>query len=82
MTLETEIKNYLRDLGVEVVGLAGPGRFDGPPSLDPAFVLDSAKSTITFALPNDVPVIYDFLSKKSGIPHGAKCCSGRCCVLS
>ena len=69
MTLESEIKNYLTTLGVKVVGLAGPGRFDGPPSLDPDYIMKGAKSIVSYALPLDVAAIYDYLSKKSAIPH-------------
>ena len=35
--LEARIKAFVRDQGVEVVGIAGPGRLDGPPSLDPTY---------------------------------------------
>lgn len=69
MTLEQEIKQFVNDLGVDVVGIAGPGRFDGPPSLDPTHVLESAKSVICYAVPFEAQPIYDHLSKKSGIPH-------------
>jgi ferredoxin len=69
MTLESEIKNYLKKLGVEVIGLAGPGRFDGPPSLDPDYMMKGAKSIVSYALPLDVDAIYDYLSKDSAIPH-------------
>jgi hypothetical protein len=37
MSLEQEIKDFMKSLGIDVVGLAGPGRFDGPPSLDPDY---------------------------------------------
>ena len=59
----------MNDLGVDVVGTAGPGRFDGPPSLDPTHILKSAKSIISFAIPMAVQPFYDHLSKKSAIPH-------------
>lgn len=69
MTLEREIKDFVRTLGVDVVGLAGPGRFDGPPSLDPEYTMKGAKSIVSFAIPLDVPAIYDYLSKKTAIPY-------------
>lgn len=69
MTLEQEIKDFMNSIGVKVVGVAGPGRFDGPPSLDPEYIMKGAKSIVCFALPLDVQDIYDFLSKKSAIPH-------------
>jgi hypothetical protein len=34
-SLESKIKDFVAEQGVEVVGLAGPERLDGPPSLDP-----------------------------------------------
>jgi len=69
VTLGSEIKDYLKTLDVKVVGLAGPGRFDGPPSLDPDYILKGAKSIVSYALPLDVDAIYSYLSKKSAIPH-------------
>lgn len=70
MALEQEIKEFLKELheGV-VVGVAGPGRFDGPPSLDPEYVVKNGKSIISFAIPLDTQAIYDYLSKKTSIPH-------------
>ncbi len=38
MKLEQEIKDFMKSLGVDLVGVAGPGRFDGPPSLDPTYI--------------------------------------------
>jgi len=35
---EQKIKEYVRSQGVEVVGLAGPDRLEGPPSLDPTYI--------------------------------------------
>ena len=55
MSLEQEIKEFVNSLGIDVVGVAGPGRFDGPPSLDPNYILKGGKSVITFAIPFDVP---------------------------
>lgn len=61
MTLEREIKDFVRSLGIDVVGLAGPGRFDGPPSLDPEYTMKGAKSIVSIALPLDVPAIHNYL---------------------
>lgn len=36
-SVEEKIKGFLREQGVEVIGIAGPERLDGPPSLDPAY---------------------------------------------
>lgn len=67
--LEEKIKDFIRSQGIQVVGLAGPERLDGPPSLDPAYTLEGARSIVSLAMPMDVPAIYDFLSKKSPVPH-------------
>lgn len=69
MSLKQEIRQFMEGLGVEVVGFAGPGRFDGPPSLDPTYLLKGAQSIVSYAIPFDVDAIYDYLSKKSAIPH-------------
>jgi len=69
MTLEIQIKDFLNTLDVDVVGVAGQGRFDGPPSLDPAYIMRGARSIISYAIPLDVGAIYDYISKKSAIPH-------------
>lgn len=67
--LEENIKSFVRDQGVSIVGVAGPERMDGPPSLNPRYTLKRAKSVVTFAIPMDVAAIYDFLGKKSPAPH-------------
>jgi hypothetical protein len=67
--LELAIKEFVKNRGIDVVGIAGPGRLDGPPSLDPAYTLPSARSVVTMALPMDTDAIYAFLSKKSPSPH-------------
>jgi len=69
ISLEQEIKDFMHDQGIDVVGVAGPGRFDGPPSLDPEYIMKGAKSVVTFALPLDAQATYDYLEKKSAIPH-------------
>jgi hypothetical protein len=68
-TLEEKIKAFVRDQGVEVVGLAGPDRLDGPPSLDPTYTMRGARSIVSMVMPMDVNAIYDFLGKKSPVPH-------------
>ena len=45
--VEAKIKDFVRDQGVDVVGLAGPDRLDGPPSLDPTYTLRGAKSIVS-----------------------------------
>ena len=67
--LELEIKDFVRSQGVEVVGIAGPGRLDGPPSLDPTYTMAGARSIVSMAIPMDTDAIYAFLSKQSPSPH-------------
>ncbi|MCX5997896.1 MAG: hypothetical protein NTV42_09900 [Chloroflexi bacterium] len=66
---EEKIKDFARKAGIGLVGIAGEGRFDGPPSLDPTYTLKGARAIVSMALPMNVPAIYDFLSKKSRGPH-------------
>ncbi|MCP4577180.1 MAG: hypothetical protein GY846_12935, partial [Deltaproteobacteria bacterium] len=63
-SLENKIKDFVRSLGVDVVGVAGPDQLNGPPSTDANFILKGGKSCVTFAIPMDVDAIYDFFSKK------------------
>ncbi|MBU1671932.1 MAG: hypothetical protein KKF41_14225 [Actinobacteria bacterium] len=66
---EEEIKEYARSRGVDIVGVAGPDRLSGPPSLDPAYTMKGARSIVSMALPMDVEAIYAFLSKETPTPH-------------
>ncbi len=67
--IEDKIRNFLSDQKINVMGLAGPERLNGPPSLDPAYTMKGAKSIISFAMPMNVNAIYDFLSKKTPVTH-------------
>jgi ferredoxin len=67
--LEQKIKDFAYSQGVDVVGIAGPERLDGPPSLDSTYTMKGARSIISLILPMDVQAIYDFLGKKSPVPH-------------
>ncbi len=69
MRLEDSIKDFARAQGVEVVGIAGPERLDGPPSVDLSYTMPGARSVISMALPMHVGALYDFLAKKSPAPH-------------
>ena len=69
-SLEQKIKAFVKEQGVEVVGVAGPDRLEGPPSLDPTYTMQRARSIVSMALPMNVDAIYDFLGKKSPTPHG------------
>ena len=67
--LEAKIRSFLKDQGLTVMGMAGPGRLDGPPSLDPSYSMRGARSIVSFAMPMNVDAIYDFLSKKTPVTH-------------
>jgi ferredoxin len=67
--LEDNIKDFVRDQGVEVVGMAGPERLDGPPSLDLEYTMAGARSVVSMALPMNSDALYDFLAKRSPAPH-------------
>ena len=67
--IEEKIKDFVRSQGVEIVGVAGPERLDGPPSLDPTYTMKGAKSIVSMAVPMDVDAIYQFLGKKSNVLH-------------
>ncbi len=68
-SLKQSIKDYAGDLGIETIGIAGPDRLDGPPSLDPTYTMKGARSVVSFALPMNVEAIYDWFSKKTPAPH-------------
>jgi len=67
--LESDIKDFVRARGVELVGIAGPERFDGPPSTDLEYSMKDAKSFIALAAPYHSGALYDFLAKRSPAPH-------------
>lgn len=69
MTLEQEIKDFALENGAKMVGIAGPERLSGPPSMDPGYTLRGARSSVTLMMPMNVPAIYDFLGKVSPAPH-------------
>jgi len=70
-SIEEKIKEFARKAGASMVGLAGPERFSGPPSIDPKYTMKGAKSIVSIVLPMNVPAIYDFLGKKTHGPHNA-----------
>jgi epoxyqueuosine reductase QueG len=69
LNLEENVKKFAKKAGASLVGIAGQGRFDGPPSIDPTYIMKGAKSVISIVIPLSVPAIYDFLGKKSAAPH-------------
>jgi hypothetical protein len=68
-TLEENVKEVAKKAGADLVGVAGPGRFSGPPSIDPTYMLKGAKSVVSLVVGFNVPAIYDFLGKVSPYPH-------------
>ncbi len=75
--LEQQIKDFAKEQGVGLVGIAGPGRLDGPPSLDPAYVMKGARSIVSLVIPMDVDAIYEFLGKTKYQPHAMdQLCTG------
>jgi len=63
--LEEQIKNIAREQGAALVGIASHKRFaDAPPSGDSSYLLPSARSIISFAIPFDRMKLRDFFSKK------------------
>lgn len=66
---EDKIKDFARSACAGLVGLAGAERFNGPPSLDPAYTMRGANSIVSIVMPMNVPAIYDFLGKKTHGPH-------------
>ena len=58
--IEEKIRSFLKKQGVQVMGIAGPERLDGPPSLDPTYTMRGAKSIVSIAMPMNVEAIYDF----------------------
>ncbi|MEW5734164.1 MAG: hypothetical protein AB1921_04870 [Thermodesulfobacteriota bacterium] len=67
--LEAKIKEFAKSQGAVAVGIAGPERLSGPPSLDASYTLPGARSVVALALPMNVAAIEAFLSKESLVPH-------------
>jgi epoxyqueuosine reductase len=69
-SIEARIKSHALSLGANLVGITTTEALaDGPPSADPRYLLPSANSVISFALPLDRDLLEDFISKKSWRPH-------------
>jgi len=67
---ETRLKSLAVSMGADVVGITTGDRLaDGPPSADPRYLLPSANSVISFAVPLDLEIAQDFICKKSWRPH-------------
>jgi epoxyqueuosine reductase len=64
-TLENQIKNLAREKGAATVGIASIERTSGlPPSGDPAYLLGSTRSIISFAIPYDREGLREYFGKK------------------
>ncbi|MFC1858948.1 hypothetical protein ACFL9U_13115 [Thermodesulfobacteriota bacterium] len=62
--LEKHIKTIARENGAALVGLASRERLsDAPPSGDPGYLLPSAQSVISIAIPYDQKALREFFSK-------------------
>ncbi len=49
--LEQKIRDFVKEQGIALVGLAGPDRLAGPPSLDPTYTMKGAKSIVSLVVP-------------------------------
>jgi len=69
-SIKTGIKSLAKNFGAGLVGITTAEVLsDGPPSADPRYLLRSANSVISFAVPLDKKIVQDFISKKSWQPH-------------
>lgn len=63
--LENKIKTIARENGAALVGIASIKRLaDAPPSGDPGYLLPSARSIISFAIPFDRKILRKFFNKE------------------
>ena len=68
--LENKIKEIARENGAAITGIAFKERlYDSPPSGNPDFLLPSAQSIISFAIPLDKKIMRDFISKRDWLSH-------------
>lgn len=68
--LSKDVLNYLECQGTCSAGIVTLETLDGgPPSTDLTYVLDSARSAISFAVPLDQVAIQSYLMKKDRISH-------------
>ena len=71
MNLEDRIREIAKENGIALIGIANKERLlDAPPSANPEYLLSSARSVISMAMPMDKDTIRDFLGKKRWLPHG------------
>jgi epoxyqueuosine reductase QueG len=70
MSLTEEIKDFVLSQGAIAVGIATTETLaGGPPSADLNYILQGARSAVSFALPLDRDRIRSFLSKKDRLSH-------------
>jgi epoxyqueuosine reductase QueG len=63
--LKEEIKTIAKENGAALVGIASRERLtDAPPSGDPGYLLPTARSVISFAIPYKREMLRDFFTKK------------------
>lgn len=68
--VEDQVKNIAGENGAALVGIASRERLlDAPPSANPAYLLPSARSCVSFAVTMDRPGLRDFLSKEDWFNH-------------
>ncbi len=68
--LSQQIKDYVIGAGGALVGLTSKERLsDAPPSGDPSYLLASAQSVVSFALPIDSEAALRFISKEDWLGH-------------
>ncbi|UCD83338.1 MAG: hypothetical protein JSU92_08405 [Deltaproteobacteria bacterium] len=62
--LEQAIKKLALDSGAAAVGVAGPERLTGPPSLAPTYLMPGARSIVSLMLPLDGDILSRYLGKE------------------
>ena len=71
-TIENHIKRIAKEAGAALVSIANRERLhEFPPSGDSGYLLPSASSIISFAIPLYRNILRDYLRKKDWLPHGA-----------
>ncbi len=69
-TEENQIKKIAKEQGAALVGIADRERLIGsPPSGDPAYLMPSVRSLISFAIPLNKKILANYLKKKDWLSH-------------
>lgn len=70
LTTESKIKKIAKENGAALVGIANRERIeDAPPSGNPEYLMPSARSLISFAIPLNKDILRDYLQKKDWLSH-------------